>query len=368
MRIAYITIANCLFVRERSRRLVQGGHDVHYIGVMPYNLALLNTKFVVPEGVTYHTVDSKKKGRLARTLAKARGLMRIVRSLSPDVLHVIDMGYTVYLPFLARKKVVLEHNGTDVLVKPLKSHVWRLFYRFVYRYADAVIQDSVVAQQAGFACGAPGQNNEVIELGIDFSLFSPNILKGIARERLGLAPGDRFVFSPRGFKPLYNIETILRSIPLVAASVPRVRYIFCSPVLQSGDNYRMLIDALGIDGHVTFAGLLDKQRELPFFYADAEVVLSVPSSDSSPSTVYEALACEAPVIVSELPWYHGRFEAGRDFQVVPAGDAEALAAAVVRQLDGRTRLDPPHSIRERVRRYSDIDVNGRKLEELYARL
>jgi glycosyltransferase involved in cell wall biosynthesis len=367
VRIAYITIANNLFVRERSRWLVQNGHDVHYIGVMPHDPSLVNAKFVVPEGVTYHVINSKRKGRLARTLAKARGLIRIVRSLSPDVLHIIDMGYTVYLPFLPRKKVVLEHNGTDILVKPLKSVAWRLFYRFVYRYADAVIQDSVVAQEAGFACGAPRHNNEVIELGIDFSVFSPNIRKGTARERLGFAPDDRFVFSPRGFKALYNIETILRSIPMVAASVPRVRYVFCSPVLPSNDSYRMLIDELGIAGYVTFAGLLDKQNELPFFYADAEVVLSVPSSDSSPSTVYEALACETSVIVSELPWYHGRFEAGRDFQVVPVGDAEALAAAVVRQLEGRIRFDPA-AIRERVRRYSDIDVNGRKLEQLYSRL
>jgi glycosyltransferase involved in cell wall biosynthesis len=367
VRIAYLTIANCLFVRERSRRLVQSGYDVHYIGVMPHDPALVNAKFIAPEGVTYHIVDSTRKNRLARTLSKTRGLIRIVRGLSPDVLHIIDMGYTVYLPFLPRKKVVLEHNGSDVLVKPLKSRVWRLIYRFVYRYADAVIQDSVVAQRAGFSCGAPRQNNEVIELGIDCALFSPRIRRGIARERLGLAPGDRFVFSPRGFKALYNIETILRSIPLVAAAVPRVHYVFCSPVLPFNDRYRMLIDELRIGGRVTFAGLLDKQNELPFFYADAEVVLSVPSSDSSPSTVYEALACETPVIVSELPWYHGRFEAGRDFQVVPSGDAEALAAAVVRQLEGHTRFDHA-SIRERVRRYSDIDVNGRKLEELYARL
>lgn len=367
MKIAYLTIANCLFVRERSRQLLKSGHEVHYIGVVPFNPALLNLKFTLPEGITYHVVDATHRNRLFRTLAKLTQLMRVVREISPDVLHVIDMGYTIYLPFLKRKKVVIEHNGTDILVKPQKSRVWRMFYRFVYRYAHAVIQDSVVAQEAGLACGASRRNNEVIELGIDFSLFNLTIPRGTARRRLALEPKDRMVFSPRGFKALYNIETILRSIPLVKESFPQVRYVFCSPVLQEGDEYPMLIDTLGVGGEVIFAGLLDKQHELPSFYADAEAVLSVPSSDSSPSTVYEAMACGAPVVVSELPWYRGRFEAERDFLVVSPGDAQALAAAVIRVLSGAVRFDHG-AIRERVRRYSNIEVNGGRLAELYERL
>lgn len=37
-------------------------------------------------------------------------------------------------------------------------------------------------------------------------------------------------------------------------------------------------------------------------YNAADIVVSVPSSDSSPKSVYEAMFCKKPIVISDLEW------------------------------------------------------------------
>ena len=52
-------------------------------------------------------------------------------------------------------------------------------------------------------------------------------------------------------------------------------------------------------------------ERMPDVYRAADVVVSIPSSDSSPRSVWEALACGRPVVVSDLPWAREELAHGR---------------------------------------------------------
>ena len=43
-------------------------------------------------------------------------------------------------------------------------------------------------------------------------------------------------------------------------------------------------------------------------YNASDIVISMPNSDSSPKSVYEAMFCKKPVIVSDLEWSNEFFE------------------------------------------------------------
>jgi glycosyltransferase involved in cell wall biosynthesis len=100
-----------------------------------------------------------------------------------------------------------------------------------------------------------------------------------------------------------------------------------------GDEYRSQVvrrsEELGLAEVIHWQGPI-AYSGMPDWYRTADVVISVPSSDSSPKTVYEAMACGVPVIISDLPWAASTLEHERHVIKVPMGAPQAIAAAVER--------------------------------------
>jgi glycosyltransferase involved in cell wall biosynthesis len=86
-------------------------------------------------------------------------------------------------------------------------------------------------------------------------------------------------------------------------------------------------DRVHIVGHVPYKQMVD-------WYHASDVCVSIASSDSSPRSVWEAVASGTPCVVSDLPWVHELMVAGRDALVVPIA-VEPVAAAI------RTILEDP---------------------------
>src|SRR5207302_11119900 len=82
-------------------------------------------------------------------------------------------------------------------------------------------------------------------------------------------------------------------------------------------------------GHARFVGPLPRRRVLELFRA-ADASLLSSSWENFPHTVVEALAVGTPVIATRTGGVAEVVEDGRNGLLVPAGDAEALAAAVRR--------------------------------------
>ena len=116
----------------------------------------------------------------------------------------------------------------------------------------------------------------------------------------------------------------------------------------------------GLDGRVRFLGPLDRDRVLVLFRAsDASLLTS--SWENFPHTVVEALAVGTPVIATAVGGVAEVVRDGENGLVVPAGDVDALAAAIRRFLgDG--------GLQERLRAAAAPSVAGYSLERTYARL
>jgi glycosyltransferase involved in cell wall biosynthesis len=335
-------------------------HEVYYFALPPHG------KQAVPDAIKNIAIkpNAFRNIKYLRQLSYIPTIRNLTRKYDIDILHIMEMGNSIHAPFSKSKKILLEIMGSDVLLRPQSSGMWRSLYKVCYRFADAVIQDSAIAQEAGLQYGAPKHPNKIIEIGVDSKIFNLDIPKGIARKRLKIGENEKFVFSPRSFKTLYNVDTIIETIPIVVRQIPNVKYVFCKFSGELDNKYQQLLKDLGVEQHVIFAGYLHKEKELPSFYADADVVLSVPSSDSSPGTVYESMACGTPVIISELPWYHGKFEKDEEVVTVPVRDSKKLANTILDVLEGKTELDTS-SAYQKVFERINMATENKKLEELY---
>jgi D-inositol-3-phosphate glycosyltransferase len=140
---------------------------------------------------------------------------------------------------------------------------------------------------------------------------------------------------------LKGIDTLLCAIAHVVKKLPELRECLHVPII-GGDPDRIheddemvrlqeLREGLGIGDIVTFLGAKD-QDMLQYYYSAAEMVVMPSDYESFGMVALEAMACGAPVIVSDVGGLSYLVRHGRTGYRVPARDPKALAAKIVRLL------------------------------------
>ena len=288
------------------------GHDVHIAGRAGPGWPELDV------GVPSHRLPAGRPPPL-RGFALSRALGRVARELQPDLVHAH------YLPeygwMAAREQLrplICSAWGSDVLA--LRG-INRPRARRGLKAASLVFADSSHLAGAARSLGGPGVRVEVVRWGLDLRAFAPGD-KAAAREALGIPVEGPLVVSPRGLRPVYNPELVLEAFELVRARRPEARLLVKHPGTEAPPEAR--------DG-VTVLGNVPPGR-VPDVYRAADVVVSLASSDSSPRSVWEALACGRPVVVSDLPWARDELAPGGQALLVQL-EPEAVADAIGRVLD-----------------------------------
>ena len=266
----------------------------------------------------------------------------LVARYRPDVVHV--HGATAFATAAVQARIhplVVTTWGSDVLLSRGRT---RRNVAVALRGADAVTADSPMLARAARELGA--RDPQLLGWGVDTEAFAPGD-KAAARRRLGL-PDGRLILSARASTPLYNPETVVAAFDLVADRDPAARLVV-----------KHLGDAPAIPSRhpdrVHRLGPLPRER-LPDVYRAADVCVSIPSSDSAPRSVWEAMACGCPCVLSDLPWLDGMI---RDEAVVTAVDAQAVAAAIERAgaalaERGRKLVEREHDAADHRRRWLEL--------------
>jgi len=123
--------------------------------------------------------------------------------------------------------------------------------------------------------------------------------------------------------------TLLDGFARVAARVPRA-YLVC---VGDGPERAVLIDrarALQLDGRVQFPGTLTPSFNLHHLF-DVSVLSSV--TEAFPNSILEAMAAARPVVATRVGGVPDAVRDGETGVLIPAGDSNALAAALQAVVD-----------------------------------
>ncbi len=365
---------------------VERGHDVHGLS---YYLPLRP-----PEGVRFHALrpDVPAGGRVAgrprpgplarvgRSLPpglqrlanmlryRRAGLRRAVEEIAPDVLHahyLVEHGF--YAATAGRRPYVATAWGSDVLVEAARSPLNRAIARFVLGRADlATANNRFMAREMVRKLGGDRAKVQHIVLGVDRAFHDSPAASVNARphepDRTPTAISTRSLDSP-----LYNVDVVVRAMARVQKAVPAARLVVAGegrlrPRLET------LARRLGLGDAVRFVGSLPEE---PFrnALADAEVFVSVPSSDATSVALLQAMSVGCFPIVSELPSQQELVEHGVTGLRVPVRDEEALAEAIARALEDRElRQTAVERSWRFVEEYGLLETNMAKMEAWYYRL
>ena len=247
-------------------------------------------------------------------LRAALEVRKRTRTAKFDVVHA-HYGVTgLAAIFRHATPLVITLHGSDVLVGTLEPWVSRV----ACNRADATI---VVSKQ--IAARIPGV---VIPCGVDLTVFEPKGRQE-ARERLGLPLDKRYVLFP--FSP----ARMVKRFDIACAAVNR---------LSGGGTGIELLTVSKVPNH-----------EMAWYYSAADAMILCSDSEGSPTAVKEALACNLPVVATDVGDVREILEgiAGAEIREQSAG---ALADGLKKILNA-----PPGFVfdgRSAMRRYSQESV------------
>ena len=341
-------------VEAQVRALVERGVDVHVGGDFPPELdgvAPLE-ELGVPVSHAPRPARSSPHGIVLATL----WARRLIRDVEPQLVHAHWVpGFGFAAAAAGASPLAVTAWGSDVY---RASRVQDAASRFTLRRAALVMADSEHLLERCGELGARGRA-EVIQWGVDTDAFDvpSQARRGELRRALGWGDAP-IVLSPRSLMPVYNIPVVVEAFRSLRAGRSDARLVLkhMGPVrVELGE----LPAGAEIVGNVSYERMAD-------FYRAADVCVSVTSSDSSPRSVWEAMACGCPCVLSDLPWVHELLTPGREALLVPVGDAGALRAAVERILaDPALAAGLAKHGRELVERHLSQRVQMDRLAALY---
>lgn len=339
------------------------GHRVQVITFNP--LVLEGFEPVKVEVIRKMFPGSALPSRLASLIPMIAGIRKQVRAIRPDVIHCHSAGGYAWMTALSGfHPFIITPWGDDVLLTVRESALERFLTVFALKRADLITCDGENIKQAMIDLGVPGDKIRFITFGVDIKKFAPSSSKKERRPELSL-PESNIVISTRTLNPVHNVETLIRSIPLVLAQVPDTFFVIVGGGTEK-DNLTRLAGSLGILPRIKFTGPVSETEMISFLQAaDTYVSTSISESGLAASTA-EAMACELPVINTDTGDIRLWIKDGSEGFVIPVKAPEVLADRIIRLVSDPTlrnifgkagRL----SIEERNNYYKEMD----KMEQIY---
>ncbi len=370
MKICYLASAKSTHTWKWIKSFVDKGHEVHLVSFESFggnsikNIKLYRLKEFRPQirGISF----------LINLISSVIQVRRLTKRIKPDILyaHYIT-GYGFLGALSGFHPFMVTAMGSDILVEPEQHSFIKIITKFTLRKADLVTCHGGILLERIVELGVKREKVQAINLWVDPQKFSPLPLhrRSSIRKQLGLFDSPT-VISTRDFKPVYDIETLVRAIPLVLEKVPDAKFVIAGQGVEGdhGSYLKELAKSLGVLDSARFVGWIPHD-EIPGYLASADIYVSTSLSDGAPVSTLEAMACELPVVVTESGEHRRWVKDGINGFVVPMRSPEALASKISYLLENENdRSKFGKANRPVARQIADYEKEVEKQEKLFEEL
>lgn len=358
MRIVYLLNSLGVGGAERltlaiAERMVERGHQVSVLTLLEQTAEECETKLAVRRLGVRRTPLS-----FAACFLAAREFLRELRA---DVIHSHSFHSNLFARML---KITLPQVAVVSTVHTVSERArWRMT---AYRMTDGLARRTVMVSRTVADCylsaGAVSRNRcVVLPNAIDLSRFRPDSMRQEA-VRASLGVGAEFVWLAAGrLVAAKDYPNLLRAFTLVQGQFADVQLWIAGEGTEL-EELRRLAEKLELEDAVRFLGL---RRDLPALMDGADGVVSASAWEGMPLTLAEAMAMEKAIVATDVGGVRELLgEAGK---LVPAGNPQALAAAMVKVMrqPAEMRREQGHAARCHVMENFDIGKRAGEWEALY---
>ncbi len=288
-------------------------------------------------------------------IAEYFALKKLVKKIRPDIIHahwIIPQGFICALVKKSTgAEYVVTSHGSDILgLRGFNS-----LKRFTLRNAKKITVVSNALKKQIIEEIDKNLDIEVIPMGVDTKLFNPKKYDAKLKRKYNI-DGHFLLFVGR-LAPEKGIDLLIEAMPKVLKKQPKAKLM----IIGEGTLKEQLVKRvkeLAIQDNIIFMGWVNN-KDLPKYYATADVFVCPSRREGSPVSYIEALACGTPVVIGnlgiskELVKKYGGF--------VVKQEKENIAEGIVNALDKQIK------IMENVRRDYDLGVVSRRFKSCYER-
>ncbi len=312
----------CEHVHFFAREARRYGHQVD---IITSNLPGARPEpHVIRIGTSQAVYANGSQARFTWGLELRKDLRRVLSLGQYDIVHV-HSPLSPVLPVLAIEEANCPVVGT------FHTYFERsIGYTFANRYfqkkldslhaAIAVSHSTTIALNRYFEA-----NWTIVPNGIDTDVFNPHVPRPAAVR----TDVPVILFLGR-FDPRNGLTTLIESFQKVRGRQREAQLVVVGDGPLRNHYYR----AAGGDPDITFVGSVLRDR--PGYYAHSAMYACPTTKASFGITLLESMACETPVVCSDIYGFRDVVKHEREALMVHCGDTNALADALVRLLDDET--------------------------------
>ncbi|MEW6619341.1 MAG: glycosyltransferase family 4 protein [bacterium] len=268
-------------------------------GGIPFLLEGLNKKYNIPTVISLHGTNLDE-------LKSAWGvLLSSYKDIRNAFLSIRRILYHIYNYFFVSRKALMR---ADAIIATSNEQIKRI--KFLYQTRDSDIF--------------------VVYNGVDTHLFAPKNSTEL-REKYKINQAGKVILGVARLTKEKGIQNIILTMPAILKSIPGTKLI----IVGDGDyreDLETLIDRAGLRENIITTGLVPYE-ELPLFYNLADVFVNATIRiNGYDLTIIQAMACEKPVIVSNLGSVPTVITHNEDGILVPPGNIQILTQEIIRIL------------------------------------
>jgi glycosyltransferase involved in cell wall biosynthesis len=273
-------------------------------------------------GVPVHEIAGRGSGDVRRL----RRLRTALRAWAPHVLHTILWSGNSYgrlsaiglgIPVvITAERNVIARPGWQVTVERVLDRCTDL-----YLVNSRAIADGLVARER-----LPATKMRVVHNGIDLGRVPAFTLdRQDARRSAGFEPGRRLIAQIGRLEPQKDYPTFLTAAGHVLRDLPDVDVLIAGEGALRPD-LEALAARLGIASRVRFLGL---RHDVPALLGGVDVLALTSLYEGLPNVVIEAMATGAVAVATDVGGCRELIVPGETGFLVPPGDVEAVAGAML---------------------------------------
>lgn len=335
-----------------------------YFAKKGYRVSIISFRNVAIEGVEIYHVKIGAASKIKYFLAIPR-IKKIVRAINPDILIAhYAASYGFIGAMINFHPLVVSVWGSDVLQTslclPYLNFKKLPFVRHALNKADLVISFANHLTEKSISLGAASEKIITITYGVDLEMF----------EKKSSLPQDRdrdIVISIRPFEPIYNLELLINSIPLVIKNMPQAKFVLIGDGPQKGELQELACQLKTIE-FTSFLGKVARSDLMTQLFS-ANVYVSTSLSDGAPLSLLEAMAAGSFPVVTDIPANREWIVNGENGFLCSPGSPNDLAKKIVIALrDKELRRKAASKNKVILQEKGSYRINMKRIEGYYLQL